>query len=266
MNQRMLCAISAFSLLSAAANAQQMQQRRAVITGGGSSDRGKCTVEVVVDGAVDVEVRGNTATLRNLSGAPPQWRRFECTSPMPSNPLNLHFAGVDGRGHQELIRDPRNGGAAVVRIEDKDNGQEGYTFDLEWGGYASDSRGGQYSTAPDNRRDTPQIRRENEDSRYRPGWRDSDYYRRNSHGFAVEEAVRVCQESIYRTASSRFRRAEMHFLQTRVDDNAGRQDWVIGTIDVHRPGRHERFAFSCSVDFNTGRIRTADLDSRPVDW
>lgn len=263
MNKRMLSAISVTILLSAAVSAQQMQ-RRAVITGGGSADRGKCTIEVVVDGAVDVEVRGNTATLRNLSGGTPQWRRFECTSPMPSNVQNFHFAGVDGRGRQELTRDPRNGGVAVVRIEDKDNGQEGYTFDLEWGGYTSDPRAGQYG--PEIRRDNPGYRRENEDSRYRPGWRDSDYYQRNAHGFAVEQAVKVCQDSVYRAASSRFRRAELHFLSTRIDDNPGRQDWVVGSLDVHRPGRHERYNFSCSVDFNTGRVRNADLESRPVGW
>jgi uncharacterized protein YfkK (UPF0435 family) len=40
---------------------------------------------------------------------------------------------VDGRGRQELVRDPRNGGAAVVRIEDPDNGSEGYTFNVSWG-------------------------------------------------------------------------------------------------------------------------------------
>ena len=241
--------------LSAGLNAQQMQ-RRATITGGGSPDRGKCTIEVVVDGTADVEVRGNTAILRNLSGGKPQWRRFECTSTMPSNPQNFHFAGVDGRGRQELTRDPRNGGVAVVRIEDKDNGQEGYTFDLEWGGYASDVRGGPY---------TPEYRRE-EESRYRPGWRDSDYYQRNAHGFTVEEAVRVCQDAVMRTANSRFRRAELHFLRTRIDDNSGRQDWVVGMIDVHRPGRHERYNFSCSVDFSSGRVRSAELESSPISW
>jgi hypothetical protein len=51
---------------------------------------------------------------------------------MPANPVDFRFAGVDGRGRQQLIGDPRNGGAAVVRIEDPDNGSEGYTFDLTW--------------------------------------------------------------------------------------------------------------------------------------
>ena len=255
MHQKMLLAIAASLVLSVGLNAQQMQ-RRATFTGGGSRDQGKCTIEVVVDGAADVEVRGSTATLRNLSGGQPQWRRFECTSPMPSNPLNFHFAGVDGRGRQEMTRDPRNGGVAIVRIEDKDNGQEGYTFDLEWGGYASDTRGSQY---------TPEYRRE-EESRQRPGWRDSDYYQRNAHGFSVEQAVQVCQDAVMRTARSRFRRAELHFLRTRIDDNAGRQDWVVGTMDVHRANRHERYNFSCSVDFSSGRVRSADLDSRPISW
>ena len=113
----------------------QSYERRAMIRGG-NPDRGKCTIEVVVDGAADVEVRGDSAVLRNLNGQPPQGRRFECTDPLPANPLNFHFSGVDGRGRQELIRDPRNGGVAVVRIEDSDNGSEGYTFDLTWSGSA----------------------------------------------------------------------------------------------------------------------------------
>src|SRR5580700_7747294 len=100
-------------------------ERRATIRGG-NPDRGKCTIEVVVDGVAEVEVRGDAAVLRNLSGQPPQWRRFECSGPLPANPRDFRFSGVDGRGRQELVRDPRNGGLAVVRIEDRDNGSEGY--------------------------------------------------------------------------------------------------------------------------------------------
>src|SRR5204863_3623965 len=101
-----------------------------------SPDRGKCTMEVVVDDVAQVEIRGTTASLRTLSGQPAQWRRFECTGAMPASPANFRFSGVDGRGRQELTRDPRNGGVAVVQIEDKQGGAEGYTFDINW-----DSRG-----------------------------------------------------------------------------------------------------------------------------
>ena len=123
---------SLFTIAACGVGALSAQPRRADITGGGG-DRGKCTIEVVVDGAAEVEVRGDTANLRNLAGQPPQWRRFVCNGPMPPNPRDFRFAGVDGRGRQTLVRDPRQGGAAVVRIEDPGGGQEGYTFDLFWG-------------------------------------------------------------------------------------------------------------------------------------
>lgn len=122
--------------IGAVAGAQSFP-RRATVTGGGSPNNGQCTVEVVVDGSaqVDIGVAGD-AVLRNLSGNPPQWRRFECTAVMPSNPAGFRFEGVDGRGKQELVRDPRNGGPAVIRIEDPAGGSEGYTFRVMWGGGA----------------------------------------------------------------------------------------------------------------------------------
>ena len=138
-------------------NAQTFE-RRATFKFGGDPNRGKCTVEVVVDGAVDVEIRGDSAVMRNLSGQPPQWRRFECTGPMPANPANFRFAGVDGRGRQTLTRAPGNGGGAVVRIEDPDNGSEGYTFDITWSG-----GGGNPPPAQDDR-----SRRDDRDNRGSP--------------------------------------------------------------------------------------------------
>jgi hypothetical protein len=124
-----------FGVIATAAIAgAQSIPRNAAMVGGGSQFAGQCTVEVVVDGVAEVEIRGASATLRNLGGQPPQWRRYECTAPLPGNVANFRFEGVDGRGRQSLVRDPRNGGVAVVRIEDPDGGQEGYTFRLSWGG------------------------------------------------------------------------------------------------------------------------------------
>ena len=153
------------------------QPFRAQIAGGGG-DRGKCTIEVVVDGAVEIEVRGDSANMRNLSGRPPQWRRFVCNAPMPSNPDDFRFAGVDGRGRQTLVRDPRGGGPAVIRIEDPDNGSEGYTFDLFWrmSGYGGPPTARVAPVAPDGRFEPPpQGRFEHDDDRY---WRDREQYYR----------------------------------------------------------------------------------------
>src|SRR6185369_7667813 len=206
---RRLCSTAAFfGLLGGFAHAQTME-RRANFTGGGGPE-GRCTVEVIVDGAAEVEIRGDRALLRNLYGQTPQWRRFECTSPMPGNPVNFRFQGVDGRGRQNLVGDPRRGGPVVVRIEDPDNGSEGYTFDVFWQG-AGGGFPPQGGPGPG------------------PGYggpgRDRGYRGRTS-----------------------------------LDDNPGRQDWVIGTFEARRgQGRLDVYSFSCSVDFQSGRVRSADF-------
>jgi len=233
---------TAVSVLSGVASAQQ-NQRRATIVGGGDRDHGKCTIEVVVDGAADVEIRGDQGVVRNLSGQPAQWRRFECTGPVPSNAADFRFTGVDGRGRQELMRDPRNGGAAVVRIEDPQGGSEGYTFDLTWGGNYG---GGNYGN--DRRNDQPG---------YPPDNRQGGRFRR----FTTEQAVGVCQDAVRQQARTRFRGRDVEFRDTRIDDNPGRNDWVVGMVDVvHGNGPEEHLRFSCSVNFDNGQVRSVQLD------
>ncbi|MEO8026641.1 MAG: hypothetical protein ABI823_09205, partial [Bryobacteraceae bacterium] len=139
MLQKAMFGLLVLTAFSAALPAQYRatSDRQAQIRGQ-RGDEGKCTIEVDVDDIAEVEVRGDRATLRTLSGQPSSWRRFECSEPIPRNPVDFRFEGRDGRGRVNLIRDPRNGGAAVVRIEDSKGGREGYTFDLLWragGGY-----------------------------------------------------------------------------------------------------------------------------------
>ena len=120
--------------LAASVSAQNVASFRAQIRGGGG-DRGKCTIEVNVDGVAEVEIRGDQGVLRTISGGASTWVRMDCNQPLPANPLEFHFSGVDGRGRQTLLRDPAsNRGTAVVRIEDPQGGREGYTFDIEWRG------------------------------------------------------------------------------------------------------------------------------------
>lgn len=104
----------------------------AEIRGGGGD--GKCTIEVWVDDAAEVEIRGNRAVIRTYAGNPASIRRFQCNQAMPNNPTNFRFKGIDGRGNQQLVREPGGGGPAVVRIEDRKSGGEGYTFDIFWSG------------------------------------------------------------------------------------------------------------------------------------
>jgi hypothetical protein len=214
----------------------QNLQRRATMVGGGSPDRGKCTIEVVVDGAAEVEIRGDNATLRNLKGQQPEWRRFECSGVMPNNPADFRFSGVDGRGNQQLVRDPRNGGVAVVQIQDSDNGREGYTFDITWGnsGFRSDDR------RPDNRDG---------------GFRDS------RPRFTEDDALRSCQAAVRQEAAQRLNAREIDFRGLDANDNRGPRDSVQGAFDVRRgPGRADAYRFSCSVNFDTGRVFDARIE------
>ncbi|MEO8596214.1 MAG: hypothetical protein ABI759_23040 [Candidatus Solibacter sp.] len=250
-----------FTFLAAAAaitlpSSAQTLQRRATMVGGGGPDRGKCTIEVVVDGAADVTIRGDQGTIKNLNGRPAEWRRFECNAPLPTNANDFRFQGIDGRGRQQLTRDPRQGGAAVVRIEDTDGGSEGYTFDLLWGGYENPGRGpsGDYR-GPSGDYRGPIDNRGPVDNRGPNG--------PGPHRFTTEQAVSTCQDSVRQDARNRFRGRRVEFLTTRIDDNPGRNDWVIGTLEVYRGRNLENyFRFSCAVDFNTGRVRSVDVEPR----
>jgi hypothetical protein len=103
------------------------------IRGGGGD--GKCTFEVEVGGVAEVEIRGDQGYVRTISGSPARWRRLDCNQPLPAAPNDFRFKGIDGRGRQDLVRDPNsNRGAAVIRIEDSKGGREGYTGDIMWRG------------------------------------------------------------------------------------------------------------------------------------
>ena len=257
MSSRWLLTIAACFAIAGPASAQT-NQRRAALTGGGDANHGKCTIEVLVDGAADVEIRGDNGTLRNENGQPPQWRRFECTGPLPPNPGDFRFVGVDGRGRQELVRDPRQGGMAVVRIEDRQGGAEGYTFDLIW-----NNGGG----SPGNVYPGPQVRDRREGDgidnnprvgRDRPIYQDRPMNRR----FSTEEAVQVCQDAVRQQAVERFRTPNIAFRRTALEDAPGRRDWVSGTFGVRRGyGGEEPYRFSCSVNFDTGVVRSAQIEA-----
>ncbi|HVV46548.1 MAG TPA: hypothetical protein VHC72_15150 [Bryobacteraceae bacterium] len=224
--------------LAALAPAQTLQRRATMV----NSNEAKCTLEVVVDGAAEVEIRGDSAILRNLQGQPPQWRRFECGQVMPANPAGFRFQGIDGRGRQQLVQAPGNGRPAVIRIDDSGGGQEGYTFDIMWGvngpGPGPISRG-PYGPPPAVQGPPAGP----------PGRR-----------WYTEDAVAGCQDYVRIQAARRFNAHDVQFRRTRMDDQPGRNDWVVGFFEARRPGRPpQNYRFSCSVDFNAGRVRSADV-------
>ncbi len=176
--------------LAAVAGAQTIPQRAAMV-GGGNPNAGQCTITVLVDGQAEIEIRAADASMRDLGGAPPQWRRFECTAAMPPNPGNFQFAALNGRGQQRLVAEPRNGGPAVVRIEDSKDGASEYTFRVAWGNFpggqdrgpasARDDRGFPGDRGYQGDRDRPGDRRPDMDGYYR----DRDSFFQGNNGRAM---------------------------------------------------------------------------------
>ena len=220
------------ALLSIGNASAQDETRQAVITGRSGSP--KCTIEVEIDGTADVEIRSTVAHLHTLIGTPAVFRRFECNQPLPPNPANFRFSGIDGRGRQTLIGDPRSSGAAVVRLEDPKPGREGYTFDLEWGG--SDDRGVAY----------PQRG-------YPPPAYPTGPPRRDDRTFDADDATRQCGEA----ARDQLRRdgySNLRIVDSRIDGQGNRGDWIYGTLTGQRGRYPETFDFACPVDFQNRRV------------
>lgn len=255
--------LAAFTSLAPGQRAQMM---RANIRGGGG-DSGKCTIEVDVDGAADVEIRGDTAWLRTLQGQPATWRRFECNMPMPQNPANFRFQGVDGRGRQTLVQNPNNGGPAVVRIEDPQGGREGYTFDVEWnGGGGNYSNSGPYNRNypndrpyPNNQpypnRNDPYYDNRRNDPNYRGGY---DSRGRGVYNNDPAQLMSICQQEVRARADRQYGSRDIRFTSSNVDDR-GARDRVVGSFDG---ARGQRFDYTCTVDTATGQIRNVDIRRR----
>ena len=110
--------LAVFTVVLAAQAQVSDQVRRATISGSGGTS-GKCTIEVRVDIAAEVDVYGDSARLRTLAGQPATFTRMECNNPLPYRMTDFRFRGIDGRGTQRLVQDPRNNNSiAVIRIDD----------------------------------------------------------------------------------------------------------------------------------------------------
>jgi hypothetical protein len=136
---------------------------------------------------------------------------------------------INGRGRGQLVSSPRNGGPAVVRIEDSDGGAEVYQMEFTWtGGYLGQQ---QYPN------------------------------RGNRARVAPEQAIENCRQAVRQQARNRFGTDNVDFRSIDVDNNPGRQDWVVGTVGVRQSGWNEElYPFSCSMNLNNGRVRRASIE------
>ena len=215
---------------------QPDQMIQARITGG---DGGKCTFEVKIDGGADVEIRGGEGRLRWTGGGGIAWRRLECTQPLPRNPRNFRFSGVDGRGTQTLVKSPNNNnGVAIIHLDDPQRGAEGYTGDIFWD---SDSNGGNWNNGRD--------------------WNDNGNNGWNGGGNWSGRAVTNCQNAIRNQVGSRAY-GNLTFSNSVNTDRAGSVAVVQGVSTYQGRGRSNYFQYSCVVRPN-GDV--TDAKYSPVD-
>lgn len=226
---------SLLALLTQALSANTESMRATI--GGGGGESGRCSVQVTVDGSAEVEISGDMGSLRSTGGAPATWRGFHCTSPIPVNPRNFGIGRLSGRGSIRLVQDPRRtGGRAVVRIDDPQHSAGAYSFDLQW-------NEGAVGWPP-----PPPVPP-------RPGWDGVP------GGFYGARAIENCKDAVAERLNRDGYR-HINFEHATPSSGYGTGDLVAGAVNSSWGYNLRRFSFSCSVEFDSGRVRTVDVRER----
>jgi len=212
-----------FALAAFAVNAQTYHRRASLVYSSDSTE-GRCTVSVLVDGAADIEMRGDDATLRNVTGYPPRWQRFECTGPMPASGVDLRLRAIEGNGEVKLTRDSFVPGVSVVRVTNLEGGDRLFTFEVSW---------------------TPS----------RPV-----YSGEADRSTVDDDAIQSCRTAVEnRIRNDGYR--YVRFGSIGMDDR-GISDRVSGTASATSPYRTSSFDFNCRVNTTDGQVRSVDVTSR----
>lgn len=109
--------------------------------------KGQCDIRLQVDNEVEVALRGDTVSIRTITGQEPRDDGSECNEPLPSrNVSGFNFTVSDSRNEIRLLSEPsrRSNFAAVVRIRDSSGGFGRYHFRITWDltGGSSGNQGG----------------------------------------------------------------------------------------------------------------------------
>lgn len=76
-------------------------------------------------------------------------------------------------------------------------------------------------------------------------------------------AVRICKNDIQQQVFERFGVGPVYFPVVNLTANPGRNDWITGRVQIGRGARAQFEPFSCSANFFTGKVRSAQLETMP---
>jgi hypothetical protein len=88
-----------------------------------------------VDDATVLHIRSDQVREEDISGKPIRGSRFVFSQPLPAERLrSIELIDVEGRGEVELVEKPWEGNkfTAVIRISDRQRGNNPYRFKLVW--------------------------------------------------------------------------------------------------------------------------------------
>lgn len=244
------------TLAALASQAQVTDQiRRATITGSGGAS-GKCSIEVRVDMAAEVDVYGDSGRLRTLAGQPATWTRMECTAPLPYGMSDFRFRGVDGRGSIKLLQDPRNNNSmAVIRIDDPKSGAEGYTFEIEWDGASGGIPTGGFS--PGWGTPAPGAATSSPASTQATGWGTGRGAR-----MPAESAIDLCRAEVRTRGERDYGLRNIDITSAAVDAGQGRRNWVTGAFRSRGGNLSNRgggYRFNCEIDYTSSQVRNVEF-------
>ncbi len=249
---RSIYTLAAAAILAAPAGADTEFRAKKMTRNEVPFGKGQCDIRLRVDGEVEVSVRGDLVSIRTISGREPRDDGSECNEPLPIRPFDgLAFEVRDRRNDISLLSEPEryNGFRAVVRIWDSDGGEGRYHFRLSW----------QFDGGGSSRRDS--------DDRYGPGNRDSnDRYGPRDRGpgwrFSPDLAIAACSQSVRASVTGEYGYRNVQIRDAWRDERPGRADNIVGDATGSRGSRLEYFLFSCDVDWDEGRVVSADVRRR----
>jgi len=192
----------------------------------GPLGKGQCDIRLQIDQDAEVRVRGDWVSVRTISGRDARDDGSACNQPLPGPWLReFNFEVRNKRGEIALLSPPseRNAYAAVVRIRDSASGSGHYHFRLSWARNA-----------------------------YSPGPSD----------FGVREATEVCREAVTRRIADSHDYSDVDIRHMQVDDRPGRAIYVSGVANARRHRQATSLTFVCSVDVDSGRVRSVDVNER----
>ena len=215
--------------------------------------KGQCDIRLRVDDEAEISVRGDTVSVRTISGRDARDDGSECNEPLPSRGVSdFNFEVRDRRGDIALLSEPgqRSGYRAVVRIRDNDGGEGRYHFRLTWqmdgGGYGRDGGDRRRGDYGNDRRDD----------------RGNDSDNRRGNSSAMGAAIDACGEAASDRIAREYRYSNVDVLSIRADNGPGRNDYVVGEAAAGRGRDAGTFSFACQVDLNSGRVRNVTVRRR----